>query len=128
MAISNAWVFTETNFKADEFLKNTGNMYRMVSQRPYISKKDPDEKGVTLTLSITKDETEYGVDKKTGMKRDNNILNTFDVTVLNGKDRIDINKGEYLRLTDFINEKSFVIGFDLILRFKDVEKINVKPK
>ncbi|MEK3936937.1 MULTISPECIES: hypothetical protein [Sporosarcina] len=128
MPIANAWVFTETKFKAEEFLKNTGNMYRLVSQRPYISKKDPDEKGITLTLSITKDETEYGIDKKTGMKRDNNILNTFDVTVLNGKERIEVSKGEYVRLIDFINEKSFVIGFDLILRFKNVEKINVKPK
>ena len=39
MAIANAWVFTETKFKADEFLKNTHNMYKVVSQRPYVSKK-----------------------------------------------------------------------------------------
>lgn len=128
MPISNAWVFTQTTFKAEEFLKNTSNMFRLVSQRPHISKKDPDEKGVTLTLQITKDDTDYGVDKKTGFKRDNNILNTFDVTVLNNKERIDVQKGEYVRLIDFIQEKSFVIGFDLILRFRDVEKINVKTK
>lgn len=128
MPIANAWVFTETKFKAEEFLKNTGNMYRLVSQRPYVSKKDSDEKGITLTLSITKDDTDYGLDKKTGIKRDNNILNTFDVTILNGKEHITVHKGEYVRLIDFIQEKSFVIGFDLILRFRDVEKINVKPK
>ena len=128
MPIANAWVFTETKFKADEFLTNTGNMYRLVSQRPYASKKEPDEIGVTLTLSITKDNTDYGSDKKTGLKRDNNILNTFDVTILNGKERIPIQKGEYVRLIDFIQEKSFIIGFDLILRFKDVEKINVQTK
>ncbi|WP_062196914.1 hypothetical protein [Massilibacterium senegalense] len=128
MPITNAWVFTETKFKADEFLTNTQNIYRLVSQRPYISKKEPNEKGVTLTLSITKDNTDYGLDKKTGIKRDNNILNTFDVTVLNGKEHINVNKGEYVRLIDFIHEKSFVIGFDLILRFRDVEKINVQTK
>lgn len=53
MPIANAWVFTETKFKTEEFLKNTGNMYRLVSQRPYVSKKDPTEKGVTLRLLIT---------------------------------------------------------------------------
>src|SRR5690625_4671248 len=101
MAIGNSWVFTETRFKAEEFLNNTGNAFRLVSQRPYASKKK-------------------------GYERDNNIINTFDVTILNNKDYVDIKKGEYLKLIEFIPEKSFVIGFDLILRFKDVEKINVK--
>ncbi len=128
MPIANSWAFTETQFKADEFLNNTGNVFRLVSQRPYVSKKDPNEKGITLTLQITKDNTDYGADKKTGFKRDNNILNTFDVTVLNNQERLDIQKGDYLRLVDFVPEKSFVIGFDLILRFKDVEKVNVKTK
>lgn len=128
MSIENAWVFTETKFKAEEFLENTGNVFRLVSQRPYTNKKDPDETGVILNLLITKDDTDYGVDKKTGLQRDNNILNTFIVTILNNKDRIDIQKGEYLRLVDYIPEKSFVIGFDLILRFKDVEKVNVKKQ
>lgn len=128
MAIANAWVFTETKFKADEFLKNTHNMYKVVSQRPYVSKKNPDEKGISLTLLIVQDDTDYGVDKKTGLKRDNNTLNTFDVTVLNGKDRIDAQKGDFVSLISFDQERSFVIGFDLILRFKDVEKINVQTK
>jgi len=128
MPIANAWVFTETNFRSEEFLNNTGNIFRLVSQRPYVSKKNPDEKGVTLNLQITKDDTDYGVDKKTGIKRDNNILNTFEVTILNGKEHLEIQKGEYLRLVDYIPEKSFVIRFDLILRFKDVEKVNVQKK
>ncbi|MFK3988368.1 hypothetical protein [Exiguobacterium mexicanum] len=128
MPIANAWVFTETQFKADDFLTQTHNTYKLVSQRPYVSKKDPDEKGISLTLLIVKDDTDYGVDKKTGLKRDNNTLNTFDVTVLNGKDRIDAQKGDFVSLIGFDQEKSFVIGFDLILRFKDVEKINVQTK
>jgi len=41
LPISNAWVFTETRFKAEEFLANTKNIYRFVSQRPYVSKKIP---------------------------------------------------------------------------------------
>lgn len=126
MPIANAWAFTETQFKAEEFLNNTGNLFRLVSQRPHVSKKDPNEIGVTLTLQITKDNTDYGIDKKTGFERDNNVLNTFDVTVLNNQDRLDIQKGEYLTLVGFIAEKSYVIGFDLILRFQDAEKVNVK--
>lgn len=128
MPIANAWVFTETHFKAEEFLRNTHNLYRLVSQRPYTSKKDPNESGVTLTLLITQDETEYGIDKKSGLERDNNVLNTFDVTVLNNKISIDVQKGEYVKLIGFIPEKSFVIEFDLILRFEDVEKVNVSKK
>lgn len=128
MAIANNWVFTETNFKAQEFLTQTKNRYRLVSQRPYTNKKDSNDIGVLLTLQITQDETDYGVDKNTGIKRENNVLNTFDVTILNGNHRLNINKGDYLRLIDFVSEKSFVIGFDLILRFKNVEKIDVKTK
>lgn len=81
-----------------------------------------------LSLLITKDETDYGIDNKTEFKRDNNTLSNFDVTILNGEDRINVRKGEYVRLIDYIQEKSFVIGFDLILRFKDVEKVNVQTK
>src|SRR5699024_530904 len=128
MAIANTWIFTETRFKADEFLTNTHNLFRLVSQRPYTSKKNPNDSGVTLTLLITKDDTNYGIDKTSGLERDNNVLNTFDVTVLNNKISIDVKKGEHVRLINFIPEKSFVIDFDLILRFKDVEKVNVKEK
>ena len=128
MPIANAWVFTVTNFKAEEQLTNTHNLFRLVSQRPYTSKKDPSESGVTLTLLITKDDTEYGIDKKSGLERDNNVLNTFDVTVLNKRTSIDVKKGEYVKLINYIPQKSFVIEFDLILRFEDVEKVNVKTK
>lgn len=128
MPIANSWVYTKTNFDAEKFSEYTKNQYRLVSQRPYLSKKDESEKGVTCTLQITKDDADYGIDKKTGIKRDDNRLNTFDVTILNGKQRLDINKGDYVRLIDFVEEKSFVIGFDLILRFKNIEKINVQTK
>lgn len=103
-------------------------MNRLVSQRPYVSKKDSTEKGVTLRLLITQDDSDYGSDKKTGLKRDSNTLNNFDLTILNGKEHINVQKGEYVRLIDILHEKSFVIGFDVVLRFRDVEKINVQTK
>ncbi|PYH23602.1 hypothetical protein US8_01581 [Bacillus altitudinis] len=47
---------------------------------------------------------------------------------MNGNEHINVQKGEYVRLIDFLHEKSFVIGFDVVLRFRDVEKINVQTK
>ena len=74
-----------------------------------------------LTLLITHDDMNYGVDKN-GRKRENNILNTFDVTILNGKTELPFKKGDKVSLAGFIPEKSYVIGFDLILRFSDIRK------
>ena len=121
MPIQNSWVYTHTEFDAEKFLKATGNLFQLVSQRPFCSKKNPDEKGVLATLLITHDDTDYGVDKN-GNKRDNNVLNTFDVTILNGEDSIPFRKGEKVSLGKFLPEKSYVIGFDLILRFDSIRK------
>ena len=121
--IQNAWVYTHTSFDAEAFLKATGNSFQFVSAKPYQPKQNPDDKGSILTLLITRDDMDYGVDKKTGRKRDNNVLNTFDVTILNGKSEVPFKKGEKVSLAGFIPEKSFVIGFDVLLRFRDVKKV-----
>ncbi len=122
MAIQNSWVYTQTQFNSQKFLKATQNIFLFVSAKPYQSKKVPEDKGVTLTLSIIHDDTDYGVDKKTGKKRDNNVLNTFDVTILNGKSEIPFKKGDKVSLVGFMPEKSYVIGFDVLLRFRDIKK------
>lgn len=121
MAIQNSWKYVRTNFDSDKFLEATRNMFQFVSQKPYQSKKNPDEKGVSAVLLIAHDDMDYGVDKN-GRKRDNNVLNTFDVTILNGKIELPFKKGDKVSLVGFIPEKSFVIGFDIILRFKDIKK------
>lgn len=122
MPIQNPWVYTQTQFNTKKFLEAMRNEFQLVSQKPYQSKKNPDDKGTTLTLLITHDSTDYGVDKN-GRRRDNNVLNTFDVTILNGQSEVPFKKGEKLSLIGFIPEKSYVIGFDLLLRFKDVKKV-----
>ena len=121
MAIQNLWVYTQTQFDAEKFLKVTGNSYQFVSAKPYQSKKNPEDKGTTLTLLITHDSMDYGVDKN-GRKRDNNVLNTFDVAILNGKSEVPFKKGDKVSLVGFIPEKSYVIGFDVLLRFRDIKK------
>lgn len=122
MPIQNAWVYTQTRFDAEKFLKKTHNIFIFVSAKPYQSKKIPEDNGTTLTLSIMHDDMDYGVDKNTGKKRDNNVLNTFDVTILNGKSEVPFKKGDKVSLVGFIPEKSYVIGFDVLLRFRDVKK------
>lgn len=123
MALQNSWAFTQTIFVADKFLKATRNKFLFVSAKPYQSKKNPEDKGITCTLSIMYDDMDYGVDKKTGQKRDNNVLNTFDVTILNGKPEVPFKKGDKVSLAGFISEKSYVIGFDVLLRFRDIKKV-----
>lgn len=121
MAIQHSWKYTPTVFDHEGFLKATRNLFQVVSQKPFQSKKNPEDKGTMLTLLITHDDMNYGVDKN-GRKRENNILNTFDVTILNGKTELPFKKGDKVSLAGFIPEKSYVIGFDLILRFSDIRK------
>lgn len=123
MPLQNTWLLTHTVFDDPKFKANTNNQFVLVSQRPYASKKNPQDIGVSVTLQVVKDIGDYGIDKKTGLKRDNNVLNTFDVTVLNGAQRLDAQKGDIIRLGQMIVEKTFIIGFDLILRYKDVQVI-----
>lgn len=122
MAIQNSWVYTQTQFDWEKFSEATGNTFLYAFQKPFQSKKEPEDKGVTLTLSIIHDSMDYGVDKN-GHKRDNNVLNAFDVTILNGQSEMPFNKGDKVSLIGFIPEKSYVIGFDLLLRFKDAKKV-----
>lgn len=119
--IQNSWVYTKTTFDAEFFLKMTRNIYQVVTQKPYQSKKNPDDKGITFTLFIPYDDMDYGVDKN-GKKRDNNVLNTFDVTILNGQSEMPFKKGDKVSLVGFLPEKSYVIDFDLLLRFRDIKK------
>lgn len=122
MAIQNIWKFTSTQFDSETFLKATRNTFQFVSAKSYQSKKNPEDSGFTVTLLIMYDDMDYGADKKTGRKRDNNVLNTFDVTILNGKSEVPFKKGDKVSLVGFMPEKSYVIGFDLLLRFRNIKK------
>ncbi|MCT6809100.1 MAG: hypothetical protein M3012_06290 [Staphylococcus epidermidis] len=123
MALQNSWIYTKTSFNDSLFKKNTNNQFILVSQRSYVNKKNADEKGVNLTLQVCKDDGKYGIDKKTGLERDNNVYNTFDVTVLNGEQTISAKKGDIIRLGELIEEKTYIFDFNLILRYKNVQVI-----
>ena len=123
MALINTWFFTKTIVDWDTFSKATHNQYRVVSVRPYRDKKGVLPDGLNLSVMVLKDDFDYGVDKQ-GNPRENNELQTFDVTVLSTAS--NIKKGDIVSLLDFDQEHSYAIGFDLLLRFKDVKIISPK--
>ena len=118
MSLINTWIFTKTSIDADKLLQVTRNQFRVVTSRAYSDKKGKLPDGITLTATVLYDDHDYGVDKN-GNQRDNNQFQTFDVTVLNRKH--NVKKGDVIKLLDFDAENSFAIGFDLLLRFKDLE-------
>lgn len=125
MSLINTWVFTHTLVDGNKILEATGNQYRVVSFREYTDKKGVLPDGYTITLTVLKDTYDYGVDKN-GKTRDNNLYQTFDVTVLNRN--ITLNKQDIVSLIGFDEEHSYAIGFDLLLRFKDLKVIKPAAK
>lgn len=123
MSIINAWNFTRTVIDWEKFSQATHNQYRVVSSRPYVDKKGVLPNGVNLTLQVIKDDFDYGVDKE-GKPRENNLFQNFDVTILN--DKVVAKKGDMVQLLDFDAEHSFVIDFNMLLRFKDARVL--KPQ
>lgn len=122
--LKNTFIFTKTIFDAEAFLEGTGNQFRFVSQRPYLDKNGKcGIQGTTVTLLVTQDTTNYGIDKQTGKQRESNELETFDATILNGETHLNLNKGDIVSLVDYDPDHSYVMGFELILRFKDIELI-----
>lgn len=101
--------------------QNFGNVFGYVTERPYRDKKGILPDGVTVTLNIQKDDGDYGIDKNTGKPRSTNLGQNFDVTILNGKTSTDFKFGDKVSLVDFDQEHSYVMGFDLLLRFKDIK-------
>lgn len=124
MALTNTWFYTKTIIDWKKLEASTGNKFRVVTSRPYTDKKNKLSNGYTITLMVLEDSADYGIDKKTGLQRDNNQLQNFDVTILSDSKPAP-KKGDYISLSDFDSENSFAIGFDLILRFRDFQKLKV---
>ena len=115
MALINSWFFTRTIIEWDKIADATHNQYRVASVRPYVDKKGILPEGYTLTVTVMKDDFNYGVDKN-GIPRENNVFQNFDVTVLSRAQ--DVKKGDIISLEGFDKEHSFALGLDLLVRFK----------
>lgn len=126
MDLQNITNFIYTVIDWEKFAKATHNQYRVVSATPYVDSKGLLPEGYRLTLMVIKDDFDYGVDKE-GNPREDNIMRSFDATVLNRKH--EVHKGDYVALRDFDAEHSYYIvkykegkkEVSLILRFKDYE-------
>jgi len=112
--------YQQTVVLGEQFLKDTGNVYRVVSKRPYTDKKGILPNGVILTLQITKDHAVYEDSE------DNMILETFDATVLTGSHDVGLIKGDFCELEDFKKEVSFYFNFTYLLRFGGVKKLVIQ--
>lgn len=115
--------FTEKRVLGEELKKSFGNDFIFVTSRPYIDKKGILPNGFTATLQVVHDSNDYGVDSRTGKPRDNNVFQTFDVTILDGTDGTQFQKGQHVRLGKFRGDISFEINFELILRYESMEAI-----
>ena len=118
MAIANSYMFTHTSFDWNRFAEGTNNQYRVVASRPYSDRKGVLSNGVTVTLQVIVDNLDYGVDKD-GNPRDNNLYQNFDVTILDPE--LNLSKGCIIQLLDYLPEYSYVLNFDLILRFRSAK-------
>ena len=120
--IKNNHRYIKTIVNGKEFLNDTGNKYRFVGQREYKGKPDKNiPAGATVTLQIIEDHSEPVIDKATGRVKDNNVLETFDATIVGATYPLSFNKGDYVVLEDFKEEISYYINFNLILRFGGIK-------
>lgn len=111
----------KTKIDIEPFLMVTRNTYKVVSARLYSDKKGKLPEGYNLILQIIYDDNDYGLDKN-GEPIENNLFQNFDATILTRKHQIK--KGDTIRLIDFDDEHSYLINYNLILRFRDCEVIN----
>jgi hypothetical protein len=109
--------YQKTAVLGEQFLRDTGNQYIVVSVRNYVDKKGRLPDGVQMTLQITEDHSQYPATE------DDMVLETFDVTVLTGTHNVGLVKGDRVSLHDFLPDNSYYIDFNYILRFGGVKKI-----
>ena len=126
--IQNGFRYTQTLVLGEDFLKDTGNKYQFVTQKPYRGKFDADGNavipaGVTCTLMITEDHSDPVIDKSTGEVRDNNELQTFDCTIVGADYPLPFKKREMVGLGDFMQDISYYVDYNFILRFGKIFKV-----
>ena len=113
---------------ANQMLADFGNTFMVVSSKA--SKGKPESglpAGTTFTLQVMKDDSAPRYDKE-GKLQDNNLFESFDVTIPGLSYPSDITKGDKVRLGNFMPEVSYYIDFKLILRFDGITKLQSKPQ
>lgn len=129
MAIQNGYRYVKSVFDMDKMLKDFGNQFRLVSQKPYKGKPEKGlAAGTTVTLQITRDNSAPIIDKATGKPKDNNVFETFDATIIGATYPLPLAKGDYVALGNFLADVSYYIDFNFILRFGAIKKLQPMPQ
>lgn len=112
---------------AKQMLEDFGNTFMVVSGKPFKGKPEKGlEAGSTFTLQVMKDDSAPTYNKQ-GELLDNNLFETFEVTIPGMPYPSDIRKGDKVRLGNFMPEVSYYIEYKLILRFDGISKLQAKP-
>lgn len=129
MAIQNGYRYVKSVVDMDKMLKDFGNQFRLVSQKPYKGKPEKGlAAGTTVTLQIIRDDSAPIIDKTTGKPKDNNVFETFDATIVGATYPLPFAKGDYVALGNFLANVSYYIDFNFILRFGAIKKLQVTPQ
>jgi len=126
--LNNGYRYVRNIIEIEKLLKDTGNKYRLISQRNFKGKTNEKgeiviPEGTTLGLQILEDQSEPVIDKNTGEPKPDNVFETFEVTIVGVQYPLPIKKGSLVRLYDFMPEFSFYINYNFVLRFGRVEEI-----
>ena len=120
--------YVRTVIDADAMLKDFGNKFRVVASRAYNGKAESNiPAGTTFTLQVLEDHAAPQIDKETGLPKDNNVFETFDVTIPGCQYPSGIVKGDFVSLGKFLPEISYYIKYNMILRFGEIRKITKNP-
>ena len=131
--MNNQNTFVKTVIMNEKLERVTGNRFRVLATKPYAGKGDLPP-GVTVDLLIQEDnapEGFYGVKADGITPREGVLYQNMRVTIANGepaKTLADLKAGDEIRLLDFDQEHSYYIDFNLILRYRNYEKISKENK
>ena len=113
---------------ANQMLADFGNTFMVVGCRPYKGKPESGlAAGSSFTLQVMKDDSAPTYNKQ-GELIENNLFETFDVSIPGLPYPSGIVKGDKVRLGNFMPEVSYYIDFKLILRFDSITKLQSKPQ
>ena len=119
--LQNAYRYVDQRVNGDKMVKDWRNDFTLVLQRFYKGKPEAGLKaGATVMLQINHDDSETVTDKETGLAKDNNVLNTFEVTIPGVEFPLPFAKGDRVSLGGFMQDHSYYINFSFILRFAEI--------
>ena len=125
--IKRSYRYIKQLIDVQKLLDDFDNRFLLVSQRKYNGKivdgKVITPEGVSVTVQILTDRSDPVVNKNTGKIMDDNKFETFDVTILGASYPLPLKKGDIVSFHDFESDSSYYVDFNLILRFKGIEKV-----